>query len=132
MKITAKTVKCAKCANCINNRLRLTMDVPGGWRFGCEMCYADRIGARAELLFEKAWALRSMADVVMDRYSRTFTGKEAIDAGVAEFASRRLAAVERLGRMAGEILDMTDAASVRAARERYVAEYFGRAKEGAQ
>ena len=129
MKITAETVKCARCVNCINNSLRLKMDKPGASRFGCETCYADRIGNRAELLFWKAEALRAMANVVADRYNRSFMAK---DMGLAEWAVRRLKAVDSLWRMADEIRDAKDLGAVEAIKERYDAEYFGKGKDEEQ
>ena len=132
MKITAETVKCAKCARCINNNLRLTMDEPGGWKYGCETCYAERIGARAELLYEQAEALRAMANVLTDRYNRSFIDAGAKDQGPAERALRRVEAVERLPVAVDEILEEREVVRVQAMKKLYDAEYFGNGKRASK
>lgn len=133
--LTGRDVQCAKCSNCMNNQLRILNDSPRNkdkrLLLPCLFCYAERMDARADLLYAKMGAIRAASNYYFDAYGRSFGEVGATEDG--DFIRRhksRLAIMERWRDTVNGILGMKDELSVKAERDRYDNLYFGKeAKE---
>lgn len=127
MGITAKTVYCAKCANCMNNKLRLGMDEPGGYRWPCETCYAERLSKSNGLALDKLAEIVSVSNVLLYRYDKTFLGEGS---GYVEEQMHQNRILRGMNRMLSEILNEDDAEKVKAIKKMYDDECFEDMREG--